>query len=156
MKKPVVIEIITVLYIILFLYTGIAKLMDYRIFKEQLEMSPVLSPIAKPVSLLLPWAEFIVVLLLVIPRWRLKGLYTSLILMTLFLGYIIAILSFSDQLPCSCGGIIQAMSWKQHVMFNSLFIGLAIWAIVLEKKLNLEKSKSFNLIMNSEWAIRSK
>jgi uncharacterized membrane protein YphA (DoxX/SURF4 family) len=106
LRRTTIIEIITVLNIILFLYTGIAKLMDYSLFKEQLAASPILEPIAKPVALLLPWIEFAIVLLLVIPRWRLKGLYSSLALMIVFTVYIIALFSFSKEMPCSCGGII--------------------------------------------------
>lgn len=36
MKMSTIIETIIVLYVILFLYTGISKLIDYDIFKEQL------------------------------------------------------------------------------------------------------------------------
>ena len=133
-KRRTIIEIITVLNIILFLYTGIAKIMDYSIFKEQLALSPILSWAAEPVALLLPGVEFIIVLILVIPRWRLKGLYASLTIMTLFTIYIIALFSISSEMPCSCGGIIEQLSWKQHIVFNSAFILTNIWGIILLKK----------------------
>ncbi len=129
------VEIITVLYIILFLYTGISKLMDYDIFKEQIANSSLLQPIAKLVAAGLPIVEFLVVLLLIIPRWRLKGLYLSMVLMTVFTIYILAILSFSKELPCSCGGILQQLSWTQHLIFNAFFIILALLAILLNNKL---------------------
>lgn len=135
MKRTTIIEAISVLYVILFLYTGISKIMDYSVFKEQLASSPILSPVAGAVAIGLPLTEFVVVVLLVVPRWRLKGLYASAALMLAFTLYILGILSFSEKLPCSCGGIIALMSWKQHLVFNSVFLGLAIWAIVLEKQL---------------------
>jgi uncharacterized membrane protein YphA (DoxX/SURF4 family) len=141
LRRTTIIEIITVLNIILFLYTGIAKLMDYSLFKEQLAASPILEPIAKPVALLLPWIEFAIVLLLVIPRWRLKGLYSSLALMIVFTVYIIALFSFSKEMPCSCGGIIELLSWKQHLIFNGAFILLNIWAIVMSRKEKKEFAK---------------
>ena len=122
------------LYTILFLYTAISKLMDYDIFKEQLSASPILGPIANPIAIGLPWVEIIISILLVIPRWRLKGLYAAMLLMLGFTIYIGAILSFSDKLPCSCGGIIAKMSWKQHLIFNLLFVGLAALAINLARK----------------------
>ncbi|WP_205514602.1 MauE/DoxX family redox-associated membrane protein [Longitalea arenae] len=133
-KRTTIIEIVTVLNIILFLYTGIAKIMDYSVFKEQLAMSPILSWAANPVALLLPWVEFAIVLMLVIPRWRLKGLYASLIMMTLFTIYIIALFSISTEMPCSCGGIMEALSWQQHIVFNLVFVLLNGWAIYLQKK----------------------
>jgi uncharacterized membrane protein YphA (DoxX/SURF4 family) len=134
MKRSTIIEIITVLNIILFLYTGIAKIMDYSVFKEQLAVSPILSWAAKPVAMLLPVVEFLIVLMLAIPRWRMKGLYSSFIIMVLFTVYIVALFSVSKEMPCSCGGIIELLSWQQHIIFNSVFIALNAWAIWLLRK----------------------
>jgi hypothetical protein len=133
-RRTTIIETITILNIILFLYTGIAKIMDYSVFKEQLAVSPILSWAAQPVALLLPWVEFAIVLMLVIPRWRLKGLYASFLLMTLFTIYIIVLFSISTEMPCSCGGIMEMLSWQQHIVFNSVFILLNLWAIILLRK----------------------
>jgi len=139
-KRTTIIEIITVLNIILFLYTGIAKIMDYSLFKEQLADSPILSFAATPVALFLPWAELIVVLLLIIPKWRLKGFYCSFTLMILFTAYIIALLSTSKKMICSCGKVIELLSWKQHVMFNTSIIALNLLSILLYKR----EKKNFN------------
>ena len=134
MKRTTIIEAIVFLYAILFLYTGISKLIDYHVFKENIAESPILAPIATPIAWGLPWVEFVATGLLIIPRWRLKGLYTSLILMILFTGYVIGILLFDEHLPCSCGGILQQLTWPQHMIFNTTFIILAIIAILLQRK----------------------
>ena len=133
-KRSTIIETITVLNIILFLYTGIAKIMDYNVFVEQLSDSPILSWAATPVAVFLPIIEFAVVLMLVIPRWRLKALYSCLTLMIIFTVYIVALYTFSKEMPCSCGGIIELLSWKQHLLFNAAFILLDIWAATLLRK----------------------
>jgi uncharacterized membrane protein YphA (DoxX/SURF4 family) len=133
-KRTTIVEVITVINIILFLYTGIAKIMDYSLFREQLAVSPILGPVAQPVALLLPWAEFAVVLMLVIPRWRLKGLYACLGLMTAFTLYIIAMFIFAKDMPCSCGGLIELLSWKQHLVFNAVFMLIDAWAIRLQRQ----------------------
>lgn len=138
-KRTTIIEIITVLNIILFLYTGVAKIMDYSVFKKQLADSPILSWAATPVAVLLPVLEFLIVLMLVIPRWRLKGLYSSFILMTGFTAYITAMFIIAPEMPCSCGGIIELLSWQGHLIFNSVFVilnGLAIYLQRKEKKLS--------------------
>lgn len=134
MKRTIIIESIAILYMILFLYTGISKLMEYPVFKEQLADSPVLAPFASILAFGLPCAEFVVVLMLIIPSWRLKGLYAALTLMIAFTIYVITLLSFSDKLPCSCGGIMAELSWPQHIIFNSIFIIMAIAGIILEKQ----------------------
>jgi uncharacterized membrane protein YphA (DoxX/SURF4 family) len=146
MKRTTIIETIIFVYMILFLYTGISKLMEYDVFKEQLSKSPILTPVAPLVAIGLPWIEFLVVPMLLIPRWRLKGLYASLALMTAFTIYIIALLSFSDELPCSCGGVLAELSWPQHIVFNAAFIGLAWWGIVLQRRQKKDDKKTWSTL----------
>lgn len=134
MKRTTIIEAIVFLYALLFLYTGVSKLMDYKEFSEQLEDIPILTPIAPFLAVVLPCAEFCVVALMVIPRWRRLGLWAAFTTMACFTIYIISLLSFSDKLPCSCGGVISQLSWPQHIILNSSFMILAILAIVLQMK----------------------
>jgi hypothetical protein len=142
MKRTTIIEIIIILYAILFLYTGISKLIDYSVFKEQLAESPLFGHIAKPVALILPSLEFAVIFALILPKWRLKGFYTALVLMIGFTSYVAGLLLYDDKLPCSCGGIIQQLSWPQHLVFNGAFIALAVIGIVLQKKVKKNSTPS--------------
>jgi uncharacterized membrane protein YphA (DoxX/SURF4 family) len=135
LSKSTIVEIISVLFIILFLYTGISKLMEYSVFKEQIAESPLLKPVSSLIAWALPLTEFLVSILLIIPRWRLKGLYASLALMIAFTLYIGAIMTFNKELPCSCGGVISLLSWQGHLVFNSLFILLAFIGVRLERQL---------------------
>jgi uncharacterized membrane protein YphA (DoxX/SURF4 family) len=144
LSKSTLVEIIALLFIMLFLYTGLSKLMDYAVFKEQLADSPILKPIASFIAWSLPLTEFVVSLVLIIPRWRLKGLYASLLLMIAFTGYVGAIMTFNKELPCSCGGIISLLSWKDHLIFNSLFILLAFAGVWLEKKIRRSAKTDLN------------
>jgi hypothetical protein len=88
-KRTTIIESIIFLYSILFFYTGISKLMENRVLKEQLGESPVWAPVAPLIAATLPWIEFLIVVMLIIPRWRLKGLYAALAMMTAFTVYIL-------------------------------------------------------------------
>jgi uncharacterized membrane protein YphA (DoxX/SURF4 family) len=142
-SKSTIVELIALLYVILFLYTGISKLQDYQVFKEQIAESPVLKPVAGFIAWFLPSTEFAVSLFLFFPRFRLKGLYFAFALMLLFTGYIVLIMTFNKELPCSCGGILAALSWNGHLIFNSAFIGLAIVAIMLARQ--LDKSHIINI-----------
>ncbi|OQP67796.1 MauE/DoxX family redox-associated membrane protein [Niastella populi] len=135
LSKATIVEIISVLFIILFIYTGISKLMEYSIFKEQIAESPVLRPVSSFIAWSLPLIEFIVSLMLIIPRWRLKGLYASLALMIGFTIYIGAIMAFNKELPCSCGGVISLLSWNGHLIFNSIFITLGYIGVRLERQI---------------------
>ncbi|TXJ29055.1 MAG: hypothetical protein E6Q24_05085 [Chitinophagaceae bacterium] len=134
MKRSTIIEMISLLFVVLFLYTAISKLLDYSVFTEQLGTSPVLEPMSGFIAWALPLTEIIVAILLFLPRTRLPGLYASFILMVAFTLYIGVILLFSKELPCSCGGILQELSWPQHLVLNFGLIGLSLWAIFLSRK----------------------
>jgi hypothetical protein len=45
-------------------------------------------------------------------------------------------ISFDKNLPCSCGGIISKLSWKQHIIFNLFFIVLSVIGIRFQKRMN--------------------
>jgi uncharacterized membrane protein YphA (DoxX/SURF4 family) len=134
MKRSTIIEIIALLFVILFLYTGISKLMDYNVAKEQIRLTPLLAPIAEEIVIVLPIIEIIVAVLLFLPRTRKIGLYACLCLMVAFTGYIIYILNYNKELPCTCGGILQALSWKQHLLLNCTLIVLSLTGVLLERR----------------------
>jgi putative oxidoreductase len=140
MKKDTIIDIISCLFIMLFLYTGVSKLLDFSRFSSTLERSPLLKSYASVIAIILPLVELMVVYLLLIPffkittRFRVHGLYASFILMALFTLYIGYMLAFTPDRPCSCGGIISQMNWHQHLYFNSVFTLLAFTGILLSNK----------------------
>ncbi|MBS4063491.1 MAG: hypothetical protein KGZ74_02980 [Chitinophagaceae bacterium] len=110
------------LLIVLYTYTGISKLSEYERFKGSLRRSPLIDQGADIIAWLLPATELVVVLLLFFGRSRKQGLYASLTLLVLFTLYLLYMVLFVADLPCSCGGVLQKMSWGQHVWFNLFFI----------------------------------
>ncbi len=132
--KTVLIEIISALFILLFVYAAASKLIDYQKFRIQLGQSPLLTAFAGRVSWIIPSLETIISIMLAFPRFRLFGLYASFSLMVMFTAYIIAITKFSDYVPCSCGGVLQNMSWNQHLVFNIAFVVLALIGIIIHSK----------------------
>lgn len=136
-RKTIIVEIICALFVILFIYTGLNKLLDYDTFKFQLGRSPYLQDFSRSIALLLPPGELLVAIALVIKRTRLAGFYASFFLMSLFTGYVTIMLSLSYYLPCSCGGILQALSWQGHLVFNSVFTLLAIAGALLQNRIHI-------------------
>jgi len=147
MNKKIIVEIISMAYVLLFVYAGISKLLDYERMRVQLEMTPWLSSIAGFIAWAVPAAEILISTFLLIPRWRLQALYAALASMVLFTIYILGILWFSpaNDMPCTCGGLLQQMSWNTHIVFNLVFIGLAATGIWLERQLpqQVKESTSF-------------
>jgi uncharacterized membrane protein YphA (DoxX/SURF4 family) len=136
MKRTAVVEIISFLFILLFVYAATSKLLDYQKFQVQLGKSPLLTAFAGWVAWIIPAIEIIISVFLAIPSLRLNGLYASFSLMVMFTAYIITITKFSDYIPCSCGGVLQNMSWNQHLVFNIFFVLLAAAGILLHSKLS--------------------
>jgi uncharacterized membrane protein YphA (DoxX/SURF4 family) len=129
--KNNIVSIICCLYAVLFVYAATSKLLDFENFQIQLGQSPLLSSFAGLILFAVPVLEIIIAILLLIQKFRLIGLFSAYTLMVLFTAYIYILLNYSAFVPCSCGGIIQKMTWSEHLIFNLFFVLLAGIAIVL-------------------------
>lgn len=135
--------IVSYFFILLFVYAGISKILDFENFQVQIAQSPVLNAYAGFVSYAVIIVELIIIFLLFFPKSRLSGLYLSLSIMSAFTIYIYLILNFSDSIPCSCGGVLEKMDWTYHMVFNFLCVLLAIIAVVALEKRDRKKSVGF-------------
>ncbi|MEM0519024.1 MauE/DoxX family redox-associated membrane protein [Aequorivita flava] len=135
-----VIKVISYLFILLFLYAAVSKLLDFEVFTVQLAQSPLLSAYAELIAWLVPGIEIIIAVLLVVPKFRIIALYAAFTLMVMFTAYIFIILNFSDFIPCSCGGVLEKLSWTQHLIFNVIFIFLAGVAVLVMGLYRLKKT----------------
>lgn len=142
--KSVIIELTCLLYVLLFVYAAVSKLLDFENFQVQLGQSPLLSAFAGWVSYGVPIAELFIALLLIVPRFRIVGLFAAFGIMVMFTAYIIIILNFSSFVPCSCGGILEKMGWGEHLVFNSIFVLLALIGILLITSSNALENKRKN------------
>jgi uncharacterized membrane protein YphA (DoxX/SURF4 family) len=149
MRKTIILEIISFLFILLFMYAAVTKLLDYEKFTVQIGQSPVLTAFSGWVAWMIPSVEILVSLALAIPCFRLIGLYAAFSLMVMFTAYIISILNFSDYIPCSCGGILEKLGWKEHLVFNVGFVLLGIVGIILHSKIDHNKSETSNNMINA-------
>ena len=132
MKRKIAIEVISLLFIFLFTYAAVNKLLDYQKFTVQIGLSPLLTGF----SGFIPWMvisfELIISVFLLVPKFRLYALFASFSLMTMFTAYIVAILKFSSFVPCSCGGVLEKLGWLEHFIFNSVFVVLALLGIIFQ------------------------
>ena len=129
-KSVCITDIAALMIAVLFLYAAYSKLSDY----EQSKTAMLKQVFPRSISLMLTWAipatELTLAGLLCIPQTRLKGLYASLFLLIIFTIYIAITMNGAfGKIPCSCGGILQKMNYKTHILFNISFIILAITGI---------------------------
>lgn len=134
MSRKWTFESITMLLFILFTYAAGSKLADYKLFIFQMNAQPFDDKYTPLLVAGLLAVEFAIAACLIFGRTQRVGLWASLILMLIFTVYIILIkLQYFDSIPCSCGGVIEHLSWTQHLFFNLFFIGISITGLVLNK-----------------------
>src|SRR5687767_6266011 len=73
----ILIEIICILFILLYIYAAVSKFIDYQNFKVQLAKSPLLTRFAGWVAYTIPTTEIVISTMLAVKRYRLFGLYAS-------------------------------------------------------------------------------
>lgn len=143
--KSAIFEAACLLYIFLLVYAAMNKGLDFEKFKVELGQSPLLSAFAGWISWLVLIIEFAVAFFLLFRKTRAKALYAGFCLMSMFSAYIFIMLNFSSFLPCSCGGILEKMSWKQHFLFNVFFVLLGACALWLHNGNNDSKNRRFGI-----------
>lgn len=146
--RNLIVNIICYLYILLFVYAAVSKLTDFQNFRLQIAQSPLLTAYAGFVAVAVLVAEFGISVLLSVPRFRKAGLYAAFTLMVLFSVYIFIILNYSPYVPCSCGGILEKMGWKEHLIFNLVFVLLAASAVMLyQQRQHVKRRVPFKLLV---------
>jgi uncharacterized membrane protein YphA (DoxX/SURF4 family) len=141
MARRISIETISALFILLFVYASASKLIDYEKFTIQIGQSPLLTGFGSTIPWLVIVLELVMSLALAIPRLRLAALFGSFSLMVMFTAYIIAVLYYSPYVPCSCGGVLEKMGWKEHLIFNFAFMVLAVAGILLVGRKEISEEK---------------
>lgn len=137
--QTIFVKTVSYFFVLLFIYASVSKLLDFENFQVQLAQSPLISAYAEPISYAVIISELIIVAFLLVPTLRAIGLYLSFGIMVSFTLYIYLILNYSDFVPCSCGGILEKMSWNQHLIFNIVCVFLSAAAIFLQQsRINLK------------------
>jgi uncharacterized membrane protein len=135
MKRNLIIEIISSLLILLFLYTGANKFFSFQHFIDQMNNQVFPNSWTRYIIWSLPTIEIAIAVALIFDKTKRIALWGSLILMLLFTIYTALVLfRVFDRVPCSCGGVIEHLTWVQHFFFNLFFVAISIIGILLWKK----------------------
>lgn len=135
------------LLMILWIYTALSKASNMDVFSSQLSRQP--NPISTMVPVLvwlLPLIELIAATLLMFSRTRRSGLLLSIVLMSAFTVYVtMAIIGYWEDIPCSCGGVLNQLGWKDHLWFNLFFLIVAALGFVGERQSTRSKHQGGSL-----------
>jgi len=133
---PKLITLFSLLLTVLFVYTAASKLMHLDTFQTRLERMPFISGYAYLISWIVPFLELVIAGLLWFPKYRKVALFGSMALLGVFTIYILIVLKFSDSIPCTCGGILSTLGWRDHILFNTTFMLMALFGIIWYHKDN--------------------
>jgi len=134
--QTVYIEVLSAFFIFLFGYTAINKILDHNNFIALLSQSTLTARSATLIAWMLPVAELLTVVFLILPATRKLGFKMTFASMAVFTIYVTYMLLFVHDLPCSCGGVISSMTWQQHLLFNSVLTilsAIGLWLIKNDK-----------------------
>jgi putative oxidoreductase len=132
-KSPA--ELIAALLIILIIYTSVSKMLDIDAFRKQMLNQPLPGTLKQNLVWLVPVSEITTSIFLIIKPVRLYGFVLAFLLMLAFTLYVALILANTfAYIPCSCGGILNTLSWKAHFIFNIVFTLLALAGVIIERK----------------------
>jgi len=132
MKRKIVVEVICSLLVLLFLYTSLSKWLAFKTFTGEMNNQPFPNWMTPWLVWILPVGEVLIVLALLFEKTRMKGLWASLILMSLFTIYTaLILLKVFKRIPCSCGGVIKHLNWNQHLVFDCICVLLSSTAVLL-------------------------
>ncbi|WP_376885572.1 MauE/DoxX family redox-associated membrane protein [Belliella marina] len=138
-EKQNIATICTWLLAIVFIYTAVSKLYDWEGTRRSLynQVFPIWS--ADILLYALPIVELLIAALLLINSTVRLGLKLSIILMTLFTGYIALIIAgVFDRVPCSCGGVVSSLSWWEHLVFNIVLMGIGVAGLIRIRDMRYE------------------
>ena len=144
MKRKPTVNLISAVFIFLFTYTATSKLVAFASFQSTLGKLPVIGSFSPVLAILLPLSELVIATLLFFPASRRIGAFASLIIMLLFTTYIGWAILLDVKLPCSCGGILQSLNWRQHLWLN-IFLTLLAWIMLSMQKKTPETESNFSL-----------
>lgn len=136
--KPRIPTLIIYGYAFLYFYTGIAKLQIIAEFIRGNSKIPYLGKYAELVGWGIPSLEILLAVLLIVPGYKIKrfALHASNFLMGIFALYLTLMVAFVEKKLCNCGGVIESMGWRTHIIFNVVWFIAGIYALRKTKIIN--------------------
>ncbi|MEN5085909.1 MauE/DoxX family redox-associated membrane protein [Sphingobacterium faecium] len=136
--KPRIPALIIYGYAFLYFYTGITKLQIITEFIRGNSKIPYLGKYAELIGWGIPYLEILLAVLLIIPVYKIKrtALWVSTPLMGIFALYLTLMVAFVEKKLCNCGGVIESMGWKTHIIFNVVWFIAGIYALRKTKIIN--------------------
>lgn len=124
---------VALFFIVLFCYAATNKMFDFENFQDMLRQAPKLMEYGQYLAYTLVTLQLIIVLLLCWKFTRFLGFALAAVLLIFITIYIGMMLVFAKNLPCTCLGIMEGLSWKQNFWLSFSLLFLAFSGLVLSQ-----------------------
>jgi len=136
-SKGTIAVVIRIIYIFLFAYTGLSKLMDIARFIRVIQKTSLFGIFTIPIGWGIPILEIFLALLMAFSnRKTVKiSMMIAVVCMVVFTSYLILMLLFMEHRMCNCGGVIESLNWTEHLVFNIAVLLMGIWFLKINKSI---------------------
>ncbi len=107
--------------------------MDFKNFRDQLTQAPGMQGLGEIIAYVLIILMTVTVVMLCYRRFQFWGLLLAFGMVTVFAGYITILLTDSKNLPCTCIGLFENMTWKDNLSLNAGLIIIAVTGVITIK-----------------------
>lgn len=135
--------ILTVAFILFWLYAVGTQLSDFNKFKGEMINQVFSRSVSGILAYVLPVVEITIATLLVFASTRLMGLVLSFLMMLVFSTYVgLALLNLFKEIPCNCAGLLGSNStWETNLILNLIVTAVAAIGIILQLKFKERRIK---------------
>lgn len=132
------------------LYTAQSKLFNYNRYVHQMEIQPLPLWLTPILPWLLPTVEIMISMLLIVGIFNVViqkyALLVSVALLSTFTVYVgLVLFKVFAWTPCSCGGVLDSLTWEQHVIFNLSLIALGLLGLYAIRNRALKSMRSTSI-----------
>ncbi|MES1223972.1 MAG: MauE/DoxX family redox-associated membrane protein [Bacteroidota bacterium] len=129
--RKVIVEIICLILLLNFFYEGIYKIANWGDFAFWIKHAPLLRPIWQLVTYVIPIGEIVLALSFFVPKYKVKALYISIVLLVVFVLWIIGAHLFTNRIFWPYHALWEKPSWLQKMLVSLGLCWFAFTAILL-------------------------
>lgn len=125
-------------FVVLFSYAAMKRFLNFRNFRDQLEQAPGLQGYGETAASIIIILHVLPVIFMCLPSFRILGLWMAFGTATLFTAYMGLTLFYSENLPCTCIGLFEKLSWKQNMLLSAVLMNIALAGITMTEIKDVE------------------
>lgn len=132
--KTTVIAFVILINFVVYFYSGVDKLIHFNEFVLNFSKSPFApSDLINELSFCVVGIELGICFLCFFNKFQKLACLLFMIMSYVFSGYVLLMITYSPYLPCSCGGLIDFLTWNEHLALNISLTTISGYATIISE-----------------------